>query len=97
MPRTIEQSSDDRIATSLELIVEKLDDLIDRETSVNVNVPEVRGGPVNVNVPDIHLPPAPAPVISVDVPPFPRSKKWVFTVHRDSNGLIETITAEPRT
>ena len=80
MPITGDQSAEDRVANCLEDICDKLDDLMAKESVVQVNVPE--------------NPALPAPVINIEGPP--RAKEWICTVHRDSNLLIETITIRPK-
>jgi hypothetical protein len=83
MPLTREPDADERIANVLEEICDKLDDITGKQSpEVRVNLP-----PAIVNVPST-LP----PTVTVQ---SERPRMWVFTVHRDSDGFIETITATP--
>ena len=81
MPLTREQSADERIANVLEEICDKLDDFA-KDTKVVVDMP-----PAVVNVPA-----SSPPTVTVQ---GERPRMWVFTVHRDGDGFIETITARP--
>ena len=85
MPVIGERNNEERIADVLEEICDKLDDVVGKETSVKVNVPSMP--PAVVNVPS-----SPPPTVTVE---HERPRQWVFTVHRNGEGLIETITARP--
>lgn len=70
---------------------------------VNVSTPPAPQPIINLDpvikmtAPSVHVPApvvhVPAPVINVDVPALPKS--WTFTVQRNKDGLIQTMTAKP--
>lgn len=84
MPLTREPNADERIANALEEICDKLDEVRGKQQ------PEVR---VNLPPAVVNVPPSLPPTVTVQ---GERPRMWVFTVHRDGDGFIETITARPK-
>ena len=51
---------------------------------------------VNVDAPTINVEAkAPAPIVNVAPPASPKARPWTMTVHRGTDGLIQTITVTP--
>ena len=46
---------------------------------------------IMVQAPQVHVA---APQVKVQLPAVAKPTKWVFTVHRDEQGLMTTVTAE---
>lgn len=85
------KAPEERIATSLERLIPLLQAVLSREPKSEETAAAVRelGSALSTL-----RPVAPPPIV---VPPveFPvAARAWVFTIHRDANNWIKTITAE---
>lgn len=79
----IENSSRDRVADALEELCEKLEEQLTSDVPPPV---------VNVSTPPAT---SPAPIVNVSAPSRP-AHSWIFTVSRDENDRITTITVDPK-
>ena len=78
----------DRIAELIGELVDKIDEHISTPPEPPV---------VNVDVAAPSASVIPAPVVNVSTPAPKASHPWLFTVARDDEGRIKTITATPKT
>ena len=81
----IENGNRDRVADALEELCEKLEEQLTSDVPPPV---------VNVSTPPAT---SPAPIVNVSAPAPANPGAWIFDVHRNSDGLIETITVTPKT
>lgn len=80
----------DRTADLIEALIEKLDEhLVAEPPVVNVEAPPPT---IHVNPTSVTVPP---PTVNVAPTVTPARGSWLFTVSRDRDGYIETITAKP--
>ena len=82
-------TSQDRLPDLIAELIEKLDDRDPPEVHVPAPV-------VNVDAPNVHVPVTVPPATVTVQAATPNRGSWTFAVSRNSDGLIETITATPK-